>query len=118
MQGSELPWGWLARIDSSSPISGSSYRFLYAWSEGTFAGTSPYSPSVKTGGMTGNALSVSELSNGTSYSYGVLAANLPAGFLPKAIPNGTYVWVVPFRAVNGAELYLIVNAQAIDGVCP
>jgi hypothetical protein len=119
VQGSELPWGWLAIINSSAPISGSSYRFLYTWTEATFAGTTPYAPTAKTGGMTGSALSVSELgNNGTRYSYGVLASTLPAGFLPKAIPNNTPVWIVPFRAVNGAELYLIVNTQAIDGVCP
>lgn len=114
----ELPWGWLARINSSTPITGTSYRWLYAWSEATFGGTTPYTPALKTSGMAGNALSVSELSNGTNYSYGVAASNLPAGFVPKAIPNNTYVWIVPFRASNGGEIYLIVNTQAIDGVCP
>lgn len=115
---SELPWGWLARITGSAPIATTINRYLYTWVEATFAGTAPYAPAVKTGGMSGQALSVSELSNGATVSYGVTYANIPPGFAPVAIPTNTYVWIVPARAANGTELYLIVNAQAIDGACP
>ena len=115
---SELPWGWLAKITGSTAIATTVNRYLYSWVEASFAGTAPYAPSVKANGMAGNALSVSELSNGTTVSYGVLYANIGAGFAPVAIPTNTYVWIVPFRAANGAELYLIVNTQAIDGACP
>jgi hypothetical protein len=110
--------GWLAKVTSASLITGTTARYLYAWTEATFAGTSPYTPSLKTDGISGNAISTSELTNGTYVSYGVTVSNIPTGFSPKAIPVNTYVWVVPFRASDGTEIYLIVNTQAIDGVCP
>ena len=50
-------------------------------------------------------------------SYGVAIGTLPAGFAPVPIPNGTYVLCVPHRITNGTLIWLIVNTQAIDGVC-
>jgi hypothetical protein len=110
--------GWLGKVTSSTLITGTTARYLYAWVEATFGGSSPYTPAVKSDGISGNAISVSELSNGTYASYGVTVSNIPTGFSLKAIPVNTYVWVVPFRASDGTEIYLIVNTQAIDGVCP
>jgi hypothetical protein len=115
---SELPWGWLARITGSSPIATTINRYLYTWVEAAFAGTAPYAPTTKTSGMSGNALCISELGNGTYVANGVTYANIPPGFAPVAIPTNTYVWIVPARAANGAEIYLIVAVQAIDGACP
>lgn len=117
----ELPWGWLARITNATLIAGTNARYLYAWEEATFSGTAPYTPSVKAGGMTGNAISVSELGNSappTFYAYGVPSGDLPGTFGPKAIPVGTPVWIAPYRASDGAEIYVIVNTQAISGACP
>lgn len=115
---SELPWGWPAMIVSSTLIPATTARYLYQWTECQFAGTAPYAPSVKTNGMTGQALSISELGNGATVAYGVTFATIGAGFSPVKIPDNTPVWIVPARAANGASIYLIVNAQAIDGACP
>jgi hypothetical protein len=63
-------------------------------------------------------LSVSELSNASAfYAYGVTKANLPAGFTAKPIPINTFVLAVPHRNQDGTLLWLILNTQAIDGVC-
>ena len=63
-------------------------------------------------------LSVSELSNaGAFVAYGVTKATLPTGFSPKPIPINTYVLAVPHRNQDGTLLWLILNTQAIDGVC-
>jgi hypothetical protein len=63
-------------------------------------------------------LSVSELSNGSAFvAYGVTKATLPTGFSPKPIPINTYVLAVPHRNQDGTLLWLILNTQAIDGVC-
>lgn len=112
-----VPSGWLAKITGSTLITGTTARYKYTWVEATFGGTTPYTPTVKTGGISGDALSVSELSNGSKVSYGVTVASIPAGFSPVAIPTNAYVWIVPFRASDGSEMYLIVNTQAIDGAC-
>ena len=106
----------LARITSATLISGSTKRYTYGWEEATFAVTTP---SAKSGGITGTAISVSELSNDATgdYSYGVDPTNLPGSFDAVAIPTGTYVFIVPYRGSDGALTWLIVNTQAIDGEC-
>lgn len=67
-----------------------------------------------------DAFSISELGNNPTnvYSYGVPAADLPAGVLPVRIPDGTPVVCIAQRLVNtGQMFYLIINAQAITGEC-
>jgi hypothetical protein len=109
--------GTLAKIVSSALIATTVYRYLYQWEEAYVSGVAPYLPLSKTNALSGSALSVSELSNGTHVSYGITLGFLPAGFEPVAIPNGTTVWIVPSRKNNGELCWLILNTQAIDGEC-
>jgi hypothetical protein len=114
-------WGVLARITSAASIvtGTGSYRWLYQWEEIQVGAAPNYLPTLKSGGITGSAVSVSELGNTlTAVAYGVLLANIAAGFAPVRIPNQTPVWIVPHRQTDGTLLWLIVATQAIDGVCP
>jgi len=66
-----------------------------------------------------DGFSISEISNSTYYSYGVLNTHLPAGIVPVQIPVGTIVlcWC-PWRLQNtGQQYFLIINTQAITGTC-
>lgn len=113
--------GLLARITGATAISSGSggYRWLYSWSEAQ-VGTAPtYVSAVKSGGISGNAISVSELGNSATHvAYGVQLSNIPTGYAPVQIPTNTAVWIVPHRQSDGNLLWLIVNTQAIDGNCP
>ena len=109
--------GMLAKIVSSALIATTVNRYLYQWEEAWVAGAAPYGTVAKTNALSGSALSVSELGNGTYVAYGVTYSNIPAGFAPVAIPNGTPVWIVPSRKNNGELVWLILNTQAIDGTC-
>ena len=109
--------GMLARIVSSALIATTVNRYLYQWEEAWVAGAAPYGTLAKTNALSGSALSVSELGNGTYVAYGVTYSDIPAGFAPVAIPNGTPVWIVPSRKNNGELVWLILNTQAIDGTC-
>jgi len=112
----------LMKITDASAIAGQDKRWLYTVVEATIGTTSSYVPttSVNTGSY--YAISVSELSNGTAtatgyYSYGVAKANVPAGFSAVQIPVGTYVMCVPYWRSDSSPIYLIINTQALDGVC-
>jgi hypothetical protein len=94
------------------------YQWIYSWSAAELVSASPYTAAAKGTGLQGEAVSMSELSNGARVSYGLTVANLPAGFQPVRIPDGTAVWIVPWRQNNGALLWLILNTQAVDGSCP
>jgi len=110
--------GLLVKIGSSSAIASNPYMFLYEWSECQVDAN--YRPVVKTNGLGGLAISISELGNyGTAYvAHGVANANIPAGFAPVKINSGAMAWIVPSRRdTSSALLWLIVNVQAIDGVC-
>jgi hypothetical protein len=109
--------GMLARIVSSALIATTVNRYLYQWEEAWIGGAAPYTTVAKTNALSGAALSVSELGNGTYVAYGVTFGGIPAGFAPVAIPNGTPVWIVPSRKNNGELVWLILNTQAIDGTC-
>jgi hypothetical protein len=110
--------GCLATITSATAISGSTTRWVYQWSEAEIGpAASNYPVASKTGGITGAALSISELGNGTYFAFGITAAALPAGWTPVKIPNGTPVWVVPHRGSDGTLVWVILNTQAIDGAC-
>jgi hypothetical protein len=106
----------LARVTNYTAIS--NYRWTYDWEQAEVTGTTP---ALKATGIAGQALSVSELSNGappTFYSYGVPSADLPGTFQPKPIPVGTYVILSSFRRTDGSLMWLIINTQAISGACP
>jgi len=107
----------LARIISSVVLDAANYRWTYSWSEAILTSASA---TLKSPGLTGTAISISELSNASSgrYSYGVNPANLTGtGFVPVAIPNNTFVIITPMRQLNGTLRWVIINTQAIDGVC-
>lgn len=116
-------FGVLGKITGSTTIAGTTYRNEYTWSE---AIVGPQSSgwicalrASGTGIVGEKAISISELGNtATTVSGGVLLANLPAGFIPKPLPNGTPVWVVPNRASDGTLIWIILSHQAIDGQCP
>lgn len=109
----------LMKVISADAISGGvGYRWLYTVRLAVVGSTSSYVPQEdETVSM--EAISVSELSNvaASVYSYGVPPADLPGGFVPVRIPNGTYVECVPHRRTDGSFIWLIVNTQAITGQC-
>ena len=110
--------GLLVKIGSGSVIASNTFMWLYEWSECQV--DSNYRPVVKANGLTGLAISISELGNyGLAYvAHGVANANIPAGFAPVKINIGAMAWIVPHRRdTTSALLWLIVNVQAIDGVC-
>lgn len=65
-----------------------------------------------------DAFSISELSNTTgNYSYGVTAVQIPAGLAPVRIPDGTPVMCFAHKKIDGSFHYIIINTQAITGIC-
>jgi len=110
----------LCKVTSASAISGQDKRWLYTVKEATIGAASPYTPGLSVNAPSYSALSVSELTNGASavtYAYGIVKANIPAGFAAVQIPLNTFVLCVPWWKDDGTGIYLIVNTQAIDGVC-
>jgi hypothetical protein len=112
-------FGMLAIITGSTAHVSNPYMWTYAWTEALVGANDRIV--AKTQGLTGVAFSISELGNyGTSRcSYGVIVANIPAGFAPVKIHTSAAVWIVPTRRHDTSILqWLIVNTQAIDGICP
>lgn len=112
----------LMKITAASAIAGQDRRWLYTVVEATVGNTSSYVPTTSVNAGSYSALSVSELSNGTSattgsYSYGVSKATLPGTFTAMQIPVNTYVMCVPYWRSDSSPIYLIINTQALDGVC-
>lgn len=110
--------GLVLAVVTAATVLGSAgaYRWTYdcaeAWMNGTVV-------AARSGGRTFTpCYSVSELSNGAQVAYGVTLANLPAGFAPVRIPNNFAVILSPHRKSDGTLVWLIINTQAIDGVCP
>jgi hypothetical protein len=108
----------LMKVISATAIGVGGYRWLYTVRLAAVGSTSSYVPQEDEA-VSMEAISVSELSNvaASSYSYGVPPADLPGGFFPVQIPNGTYVECVPHRRTDGSFIWLIVNTQAITGQC-
>jgi hypothetical protein len=108
----------LAKITAVAVLDAANARYTYTWEEAILNNTNR--ATSKSVGLTGTALSISELSNGVSgrYSYGVNPANLVGTFAPVAIPVGTFVLITPMRQLNGTLRWIIINTQAIDGACP
>jgi hypothetical protein len=107
----------LGRITAATVLDAASYRWTYSWSEAILT-TAGYAN--KTTGLSGTAVSLSELSNSATgrVSYGVNPTNLAGtGFTPVAIAVGTLVLLLSVRQLNGSQRWIIVNTQAIDGVC-
>ena len=91
------------------------YRWTYDVSEAWMVGTGK---AARTNGRSlSPAYSVSELSNVPTVGYGTTIANLPGGFVPVRIPNGHAVICTPHRKSDGTLVWLIINTQAIDGIC-
>lgn len=108
----------LMKVTDYSTISSANFRYLYSVRRAQVGPSSGYTPDVTGNSLTEYALSVSELSNaGTHVSYGIAKSTIPTGFAPKPIPAGTYVLCVPHRLTDGTLVWLIVNTQAVDGVC-
>jgi hypothetical protein len=99
--------------------SAGAYRWTYDVSEAWMVGTGY---AARTNGRSlSPAYSVSELSTANLIpqvvGYGTVVGNLPAGFLPVRIPNGSAVILSPHRKSDGTLVWLIINTQAIDGIC-
>lgn len=115
----EIPEVFFGVVVSSTLKSGALYYYDYIISPATLSDTTPWGAAVKSGSPPQfAALSISEIGNqGAYYSFGVPVAHIPAGFSPKAIPNGTPVLAVRQLTNAGAFKYLIINTQAISGTC-
>lgn len=99
--------------------SAGAYRWTYDVTEAWMVGTGY---AARTNGRSlSPAYSVSELSTANLIpqvvGYGTVVGNLPAGFLPVRIPNGSAVILSPHRKSDGTLVWLIINTQAIDGIC-
>lgn len=108
----------LLKVISSTDIGVGGYRYLYTVRLAVVGSTAYYVPQEDEA-VNMAAISVSELSNAllSAYAYGVPLADIPGGYFPVAIPNGTYVVGVPHRRSDGSFVWLIVNTQAITGEC-
>lgn len=108
----------LGKVTQATVFASNPYRWTYTVEEAWMSGTGVV---VRPNGITMTAYSVSELGNPAtliaSFSYGVNGANLPAGWVPVQIPVGTPVILSAHRRADGSLVWLIINTQAIDGVC-
>lgn len=108
----------LLKVTAATPIAGAAYRFLYTVRTARVGAAPGYTAAVE-GTQDMYALSHSELNNtATVYSWGVTAANLVTGFTPKQIPVNSYCVGVPHTLADGSFVWLLLNAQVIDGACP
>ena len=112
----------LMYVVSSTAISGSSYRWLYKLQPARLGNSPSYdAAAILTELDTYNGLSMSEMSNdigSATCSYGVTLVNLPTGIVPVKIPSETFVLAMSTTTLDGAQVYIIVNTQALDGPCP
>jgi hypothetical protein len=114
----------LFRIQSSAQIASTDERYVYNMVRMVIRKSDPLSVVVydTQSSLTGSryqGISISELSNHLAhYSYGIQKANIPSGFSAGPIPNGTLVVAFPLqRHEGGGAIWVIINTQAIDGVC-
>lgn len=112
-------------VTASTAISGASYRWLYTIKPAQISEATPYSPSQLSGADPAGypALSISELGNDVTgspnrkYAYGVLESDLSGTLVPVKIPTGTPVMAYGWNRAGGTTTYLIINTQALSGVC-
>jgi len=97
------------------------WRYVVTPIKMSFAGISglPTFANITTTPVSFYAFSISEMNNMNNiYAFGIPAASLPATFTPVRIPNGTPVIAVPIRLNDtSAQVWIILNTQAVDGAC-
>jgi hypothetical protein len=110
----------LFRITGATAISGQDERYLYTMRESVPRNAANSWVPVDSQNLpVALGLSLSEMSNALShYSYGVEKSNLPVGFGAQRIPDDTIVAAFPIQLKDGGSAWVIVNTQAVDGVCP
>ena len=106
-------------VTGATEIGTGNYRWKYNLVRARVGNASTYTPGSSSNTFVETGLCASELPNATlgSFSYGVAAANIPAGWAPKQIPVGSYVVAVPHRTLDGTLVWIIIANQAIDGTC-
>ena len=107
----------MAEITDSSPIPGTTNRWLYNWVCANIGTTSAY---LFSSGAElwykGTALNVIEAANSASFvGPGIVLANIPAGFTVKPVEG--FVLIYPGRRTDGTPIWLFCVPNAIDGVC-
>ena len=116
----------LAKIEDSSAIAGTSYRYLYTWTRAEIKLSSvgsgkDFQVRASESYYTGTAVNICEAANTATFiGPGINPANIPAGFAFKPIQG--YVLLFPQRRMKvgsaGSELVLcFYAANAIGGVC-
>jgi len=116
----------LAKIDSSTAISGAVNRWLYTWTVAELQPTSVGSGhdfTKRTGELwlTGQALNVCEAANTSTFvGPNVQVSNIPTGFSVK--PVAGFVLIYPSHRANvsgagGEIMWMFYAANSIDGVC-
>jgi hypothetical protein len=105
-------------ITANTPLATGNYRYLYTVRTAR-VGAAPNYTAAAEGTQDMYALSHSELCNSASnYSWGVTPGNLVAGFTPRPIPTNSFCVGVPHTLADGTFVWLLLNAQVIDGQCP
>jgi len=108
---------FLMIITDASAASSPPYCWNYTVKRAKIDATT-YLATAVAGAPAFSAISISEIGNHTgNYSFGVPAADIPAGFAPKQIPVDTPVICTSCRLSDGTFKYLIINTQAISGTC-
>lgn len=116
----------LAKIESATPIAGTSYRWLYTWTRAEIQPTttgSGHDFATRAGEAyyAGECLNICEADNTASFvGPGIDPANIPAGFSVQPISG--YVHIFPMRrktisAAGGELMWCFYSCNAIDGTC-
>lgn len=102
----------------------SNRRFKYTWETANFEPSTGYyvsNPSsinyTTTNIYAYNTCEALQQSSGTNYGPGIVAANIPSGFVLKAIATGTYVQMLQHRDREGNVVFSFSMPNAIDGTC-
>lgn len=107
----------MAEITDSTPLPGTTNRWLYTWVQANIGTTSAY---LFSSGAElwykGSALNVIEAANTAAFvGPGIVLANIPAGFSVKPVEG--FVLIYPGRRTDGSPIWLFCVPNAIDGVC-
>ena len=116
----------LVKIESATPIAGTSSRWLYTWTRAEIQPTSvgsghDFLARAGEAYYAGNALNICEAANTSTYvGPGIDPANIPAGF--DVQPISGFVHIFPMRrktaSNEGGELmWCFYSCNAIDGTC-
>ena len=116
----------LAKIDSSTAISGAVNRGLYNWTIAELQPTavgSGHDFAKRTGELwhTGQALNVCEAANTSTFvGPNVQVSNIPTGFSVKPVEGFVLLYPTHRANVSGAGgeiMWLFYSANSIDGTC-